>query len=97
MDALLYVALESWQKIKIPLEKSPPRQKKISLWPVIICFCKVMMKRSMIFNSDRLENSLITSQTSGKLEFMDLPIGILFFQRRPGILHPPSCMEYNMK
>ena len=40
------------------------------------------------FNSDHLENSLITSQN-----VMDLSIGILFFQERPGILHPSSCMD----
>ena len=46
------------------------------------------MKRSVVFNSDHLENSLITSQN-----VMDLSIGILFFQERPGILHPPSYMD----
>ena len=46
------------------------------------------MKRSVIFNSDHLENSLITSQN-----VMDLSIGILFVQEIHGILHPPSCMD----
>ena len=46
------------------------------------------MKRGVVFNSDHLENSLITSQN-----VMDLSIGILFFQESPGILHPPSCMD----
>ena len=46
------------------------------------------MKRSVVFNSDHLENSLITSQN-----VMDLSIGMLFFQERPGILHPPSCLD----
>ena len=49
---------------------------------------KVMMKRGVVFHSDHLENSLITSQN-----VMDLSIGILFFQESPGILHPPSCMD----
>ena len=46
------------------------------------------MKRSVVFNSDRLENSVITSQN-----VMDLSIGILFFQEIPGISHPPSWMD----
>ena len=37
------------------------------------------MKRGVVFNSDHLENSLITGQN-----VMDLSIGILFFQERPG-------------
>ena len=47
-----------------------------------------MMNRSVVFNSDHPENSLITSQNA-----MELSIEILFFQKRPGILHPPSCMD----
>ena len=56
----------------------------------IICLhvLKVRMKRGVVFNSDHLENSLITSQN-----VMDLSTGILFFQERPGILHPPSSMD----
>ena len=37
--------------------------------------------------------SLTTYQTPGKLKFMDLPHGILFFQGRPGVLHPSPCMD----
>ena len=37
------------------------------------------MKRGVVFNSDHLENFLITSQN-----VMDLSIGILFFQESPG-------------
>ena len=37
--------------------------------------------------------SLKTNQGHGKLEFMDLPHGILFFQGMLGILHPPPCMD----
>ena len=53
----------------------------------IICLhvLKVMMKRGVVFNSNHMENSLITSEN-----VMDLSIGI---QERPGILHPPSCMD----
>ena len=46
------------------------------------------MNKSVVFNSDHLENSLITSQN-----VMDFSIGILFFQEKPGILHKPSCMD----
>ena len=59
----------------------------LSVYSVFMYF-KVMMKRGVVFNSDHLENSLITSQN-----VMDLSIGILFFQERPRILHPPSCMD----
>ena len=56
----------------------------------IICLhvLRVMMKRGVVFNSDHLENSLRTSQN-----VMDLSTEILFFQERPGILHPPYCMD----
>ena len=37
--------------------------------------------------------SLKTNQSPRKLEFMDLPHGILFFQGTPGILHPFPCMD----
>ena len=47
-----------------------------------------MMKGNMVFIPDHLENCLITSQN-----VMDLSIGILLFQGRPLILHPPSCMD----
>ena len=46
------------------------------------------MNGSVVLNSDHLGNSLITSQN-----IMDLSIGILFFQEKPGILHLPSCMD----
>ena len=32
-------------------------------------------------------------KANGKLEFTDLPHEILFFQGRPGILHPSHCMD----
>ena len=41
-----------------PWKKAPP-PKQISLWPGVICFFKVMMKGSIVFNSDCLENSLV--------------------------------------
>ena len=59
----------------------------LSVYSVYMYF-KVMMKRGVVFSSDHLENSLITSQN-----VMDLSIGILFFQESTGILHPPSCMD----
>ena len=64
------------------------------LWPgFIIYVCKVMTNGSMVFTSDRLKNSLKTNSSPRKLEFMDLPHGIPFFQGRPGILHPSLCMD----
>ena len=40
----------------------------------------------------------MNQSSPGKLEFMDLPHGILFFQERPGILHPSPCMDiYEME
>ena len=44
------------------------------------------MKRGVVFNSDHLENSLITSQN-----VMDLSTGILFFQEDLEFyIHPPA-------
>ena len=72
--SLFYIVWESWQTAIIFLQ--------------CVHVLKVMMKRGVIFNSDHLENSLITSQN-----VMDFSIGILFFQESPRILHPPSCMD----
>ena len=72
--SLFYVAWESWQTAHYLF--------------TVLDVLKVMMKRGVVFNSDHLENSLITSQN-----VMDLSIGILFFQESPRILHPPSCMD----
>ena len=46
-----------------------------------------MIKKGVVFNSDRLDNFLITSQN-----VMDLSIGIIL-PGFPGILHLPSCMD----
>ena len=46
------IALESWQTTQMPPGKSP---KIISLWPGIICLCK-MMNGITFFSSDHLEN-----------------------------------------
>ena len=43
------------------------------------------MKRGVVFNSDHLENSLITSQN-----IMDLSIGILFQAFLEIFIHPPA-------
>ena len=46
----------------------------------------VMMKRGVVFNSDHLENSLVTSQN-----VVDLSIGIQFFQAFLEVyIHPPA-------
>ena len=37
--------------------------------------------------------SFETNQRPGKLEFMDLPHGILSFKEGPGISHPSPCMD----
>ena len=37
--------------------------------------------------------SLKTNQSPGKRKVADLPYGTLFFQGRPGILHPSPCMD----
>ena len=39
------------------------------------------------------KTSLEANQSHGKLEFIDLPHEILFFHGRPGILHPPPCLN----
>ena len=45
-----------------------------------------MIKKGVVFNSDHLENSLITSQN-----VMDLSIGIIFFQAfLEFYIHPPG-------
>ena len=45
-----------------------------------------MIKKGLVFNSDHLENSLITSQN-----IMDLSIGIIFFQAfLEFYIHPPA-------
>ena len=49
-----------------------------------------MMNGGMIFNSDCLENFTKINQSTGR---RDLLHRILFFQGRPGILHPSSCMD----
>ena len=46
-----------------------------------------MIKKGVVFNSDHLDNFLITSQN-----VMDLSIGIIL-PGFPGILHLPSCMD----
>ena len=38
-------------------------------------FLKVMMKGSIVFNSDHLENSHMTSEKPWKIKFMDLGYG----------------------
>ena len=67
--------------------------REISLWPGIICVCKVVMNANMVFNADRLEISLKTNLSHGKVKFIKLTHGILFFQGRPRILHPPLSMD----
>ena len=52
-----------------------------------------MMDGSMVFNSDLLENSLETNSSHGKLQFTELPHGVIFLGGRPGILHPSPCMN----
>ena len=47
------MALENWQTAQMPPGKSP---KIISLWPGIICLCKVMINDRTFFSSDHLEN-----------------------------------------
>ena len=47
------MALENWQTAQMPPGKSP---KIISLWPGIICFCKMMINDRTFFSSDHLEN-----------------------------------------
>ena len=74
----------------------PPQEKprKISFWPGIICLCK-SMNVNMVVDSACLENSnLIKPLKLWKFEFMNLPHRILFFQGRPGILHPSPCGLY---
>ena len=54
-----------------------------------------MIKKGVVFNSDHLENSLITSQN-----VMDLSIGIIFFQAfLEFYIHPPAWRGagYRMK
>ena len=54
-----------------------------------------MIKKGVVFNSDHLENSLITSQN-----IMDLSIGIIFFQAfLEFYIHPPAWIGpgYRMK
>ena len=51
------------------------------------------MNGSMAFNSDRPENVAQTRQSFGKVQFTDLTHGNLFSEGRPGILHPPACMD----
>ena len=47
-----------------------------------------MIKKGVVFNSDHLENSLITSQN-----VVDLSIGIIFFQAfLEFYIHPPAWM-----
>ena len=47
-----------------------------------------MIKKGVVFNSDHLENSLITSQN-----VMDFVYWNYILPGFPGILHPPSCMD----
>ena len=48
-----------------------------------------MIKKGVVFNSDHLENSLITSQN-----IMDLSIGIIFFQAfLEFYIHPPAWIQ----
>ena len=54
-----------------------------------------MIKKGVVFNSDHLENSLITSQN-----VMDLSIGIIIFQAfLEFYIHPPAwkCPGYRME
>ena len=46
-----------------------------------------MIKKGVVFNSDHLDDFLITSRN-----VMDLSIGIIL-PGFPGILHLPSCMD----
>ena len=76
--------------------KTPPPTNNFCLYPppVLRCFWKdPLMNGCMVFNSDRPENSTQNQSSSGKLEFTDLPHGILFFQGWPGILYPSPCMD----
>ena len=48
-----------------------------------------MIKKGVVFNSDHLENSLITSHN-----VMDLSIGIIFFQAfLEFYIHPPAWID----
>ena len=51
------------------------------------------MNGSMVSNSDRLKNITKEQLKPWKLEFTDLPYGMLFFRGWPGILDPSSCMD----
>ena len=79
------MALENWQTAQMPPGKSP---KIISLWPGIICLCKVMINDRTFSVQITWKILLKIIKNPGKLKFTDLlvPHGILLCQERPGIL-----------